>query len=84
MQATLYKMAQLVIAQNKGVQTISYALPNKHYIPVNMNYIGVKNLSPSVNLFQMCRNCPAFALLHLISFFQKLHVVDPLQCCNTG
>ncbi|KAJ7452810.1 hypothetical protein FB451DRAFT_1282148 [Mycena latifolia] len=46
-QATLFRMAQLVIAQNAHVQTVSYALPNKHYIPVDMGYIGVENLVPA-------------------------------------
>ena len=49
MQATLYKMAQLIIAQNEGIQSVTYALPNKHYIPVDMRYIGIENVKPSVN-----------------------------------
>ena len=61
-------MAQLVIAQNKGIKTVSYALPNKHYIPVNMNYIGVKNLSPSVNLLSAVNPLSCFALLRFIIF----------------
>ncbi|KDR72246.1 hypothetical protein GALMADRAFT_229070 [Galerina marginata CBS 339.88] len=46
-QATLYKMGQRIIAENGGVQSVTYDLPNKHYIPVDMNYIGVDNLTPS-------------------------------------
>ncbi|KAJ7494866.1 hypothetical protein B0H11DRAFT_2003671 [Mycena galericulata] len=46
-QATLFRMAQLIIAQNAQVQTVSYALPNKHYIPVDMSYLGVENLIPA-------------------------------------
>ncbi|KIJ14394.1 hypothetical protein PAXINDRAFT_169779 [Paxillus involutus ATCC 200175] len=46
-QATLFKMAQRVIAENAGVQDVTYKLPNKHYIPVDMKYIGVDNLTPS-------------------------------------
>lgn len=45
-QATLYKMAQRVLAQNAGVHAVTYSLPNKHYIPVDMRYIGVENVSP--------------------------------------
>ncbi|KAJ3874895.1 uricase [Lentinula edodes] len=45
-QATLYKMGQRIITENAGVQTVSYALPNKHYIPVDMRYMGVDNLTP--------------------------------------
>ncbi|KAJ7785155.1 hypothetical protein DFH07DRAFT_864385 [Mycena maculata] len=46
-QATLYRMAQRVLAQNAGVQHVAYALPNKHYIPVDMAYLGVENLVPA-------------------------------------
>ncbi|KAG6855373.1 hypothetical protein H0H87_003997, partial [Tephrocybe sp. NHM501043] len=45
-QATLYKMAQLVLSQNAGVAAVTYELPNKHYIPVDMRYIGVENVTP--------------------------------------
>lgn len=45
-QATLYKMAQRVLAENEGVETVRYVLPNKHYIPVDMKYIGVDNTTP--------------------------------------
>jgi len=45
-QATLYKMAQRVLAENAGVDTVRYVLPNKHYIPVDMKYIGVDNTTP--------------------------------------
>lgn len=46
LQATLYKMAQLLLTQNAGIQSVTYALPNKHYIPVDMRYLGVENVSP--------------------------------------
>ncbi|KAG6899880.1 hypothetical protein C0993_005767 [Termitomyces sp. T159_Od127] len=46
MQATIYKMGQLVLTQNDGVQAVTYTLPNKHYIPVDVNYIAVENLTP--------------------------------------
>lgn len=45
-QATLFKMAQRIIAENAHIQTVTYTLPNKHYIPVDMRYIGVDNLTP--------------------------------------
>jgi len=45
-QATLYKMGQRVLAENAGVMTVRYVLPNKHYIPVDMKYIGVDNTTP--------------------------------------
>lgn len=45
-QATLYKMGERVIAENAGVEEATYKLPNKHYIPVDMKYLGVDNLTP--------------------------------------
>ncbi|KAL0063510.1 hypothetical protein AAF712_009607 [Marasmius tenuissimus] len=49
-QATLYKMATKIVHDHAGVATVSYALPNKHYIPVDMKYIGVDNLTPCVSI----------------------------------
>ncbi|KAJ7695785.1 uricase [Mycena rosella] len=46
-QATLFTMAQRIISENAHVQSASYALPNKHYIPVDMSYLGIENLVPS-------------------------------------
>ncbi|KAF9261685.1 uricase [Marasmius fiardii PR-910] len=46
-QATLYKMATQIVQENTGVTSVSYALPNKHYIAVDMKYIGLDNLTPS-------------------------------------
>ncbi|KAJ7628786.1 hypothetical protein FB45DRAFT_44334 [Roridomyces roridus] len=46
-QATLYRMASTIVAQNPGVNSVSYALPNKHYIPVDMSYLGVENIVPA-------------------------------------
>lgn len=39
-------MAQRIIEENAGIQSVTYSLPNKHYIPVDMKYIGVDNLTP--------------------------------------
>lgn len=44
-------MAQRVLAENAGVETVRYVLPNKHYIPVDMKYIGVDNTTPYVCFF---------------------------------
>jgi len=46
-QATLFKMGQKVIGENASVTEVSYSLPNKHYIPVDMRYIGVENTAPA-------------------------------------
>src|SRR6266576_4581504 len=41
-------MAQRVLAENAGVECVRYVLPNKHYIPVDMKYIGVDNTTAYV------------------------------------
>lgn len=41
-------MAQCVLTENAGVESVRYVLPNKHYIPVDMRYIGVDNTTPCV------------------------------------
>ncbi|KAI0664326.1 uricase [Cubamyces menziesii] len=46
-QATLYKMAQRIVAEHAHVQSVTYNLPNKHYVPVDMKYIGVDNMTPA-------------------------------------
>ncbi|TFY56111.1 hypothetical protein EVJ58_g7837 [Rhodofomes roseus] len=51
LQATLYKMAQKIIATNKFVDQVTYTLPNKHYVPVDMKYIGIDNQTPLSILF---------------------------------
>ncbi|KAI0806050.1 uricase, partial [Irpex lacteus] len=48
-QASLHKMAERILSENKHVQTVSYSLPNKHYIPVDMRYAGIDNLTPCVS-----------------------------------
>ena len=46
-QATLYKMAQKIISENAHITSVTYTLPNKHYIPVSMDYIGIDNMTPA-------------------------------------
>ncbi|KAF9496863.1 uricase [Pleurotus eryngii] len=46
-QATLYKMAQQIVTEHAGIDSVSYSLPNKHYIAVDMKYIGLDNTTPS-------------------------------------
>ncbi|KAG9091911.1 hypothetical protein FS749_016152 [Ceratobasidium sp. UAMH 11750] len=45
-QATMYKMSQKFIAENGTASAISYRLPNKHYIPVPLDFIGLANSKP--------------------------------------
>lgn len=46
-QATLYKMARRILARDEYIASISYSLPNKHYIPVNMQHWNIDNLTPN-------------------------------------
>lgn len=41
-------MAQRLLVEDQFVQSVTYTLPNKHYIPVPMQYIGLDNLTPCV------------------------------------
>lgn len=45
-QATMYRMAEAIIgdAANAAVQDVSFALPNKHYIPIDLGFKGLSNL----------------------------------------
>ena len=46
-QATLYKMATQIVSEHRNVVKCAYALPNKHYVPVDMKYIGLDNMTPA-------------------------------------
>ncbi|KAF4609679.1 hypothetical protein D9613_011905 [Agrocybe pediades] len=64
-QATLYNMVQHVFAENASVRSVSYALPNKHYIPVDMRYLNVDNLTlPWLRGSNMCHFYNANRLFH--------------------
>ena len=56
-QATLYKMGERLIKENAAVNRATYTLPNKHYIPVDMKYIGIDNTSP-FQFFLFSRKTP--------------------------
>ena len=43
-------MGQRLINENAAVDRATYTLPNKHYIPVDMKYIGIDNTSPFQSL----------------------------------
>lgn len=42
-QATLYNTAQAVLTHCPVVESISYSLPNKHYIPINLSAFKLDN-----------------------------------------
>lgn len=50
-QATLYKMASQILEEHGKLSLVSYKLPNKHYIPVDMSYIKIDNLTPLSAMF---------------------------------
>ena len=39
-QATLYKMTEIILAKFKDVDHVSYALPNKHYFQIDMSMLS--------------------------------------------
>jgi urate oxidase len=45
-QATMYRMAEQILAdkKNAALQDVFLALPNKHYIPIDLGFKGLKNL----------------------------------------
>lgn len=45
-QATLYRMAGLLVQEHAQLASAAYALPNKHYVPVDMKYLGIDNMTP--------------------------------------
>ncbi|TKY90904.1 hypothetical protein EX895_000902 [Sporisorium graminicola] len=46
-QATMYRMGEHILADaaNSTVQDVSFALPNKHYIPIDLGFKGLSNLN---------------------------------------
>ncbi|KAK0552935.1 hypothetical protein OC846_001515 [Tilletia horrida] len=46
-QATLFKMAQATLADDacKSVVGVEYTLPNKHYVPIDLGFAGLDNLT---------------------------------------
>ncbi|KAG8957221.1 hypothetical protein FRC00_004310, partial [Tulasnella sp. 408] len=45
-QATMYKMAQEILKENSTVSSVTYRLPNKHYVPVNLSFFKLENMTP--------------------------------------
>lgn len=72
LEATLYKMAERILTENKHVQTVSYSLPNKHYIPVDMRYAGLENLKPYVLSLHVCFLLSSFATANTPRFHALL------------
>lgn len=42
-QATMYNMAEKILANVKQIATVTYVLPNKHYILFNLEWKGIKD-----------------------------------------
>ena len=63
-------MGQRIIAENAHIASVTYKLPNKHYVPVDLKYIGIDNTSPYVLSYLHCHNtlqscCPVFMRSYL-------------------
>ncbi|KAL5634939.1 hypothetical protein ACGC1H_002837 [Rhizoctonia solani] len=43
MQATMHRMSREVLDGNPTVMEVTYRMPNRHYIPVPLDYIGLSN-----------------------------------------
>ena len=74
-------MAQRVLAENGGVESVRYVLPNKHYIPVDMKYIGVDNTTPYVPETSLLRS--VFGTL-IFCFWRLFHFwkTSFASCCG--
>ncbi|KAF5208983.1 hypothetical protein E0198_004895 [Clavispora lusitaniae] len=42
-QATMYNMASLILSKAPAVESVTYVLPNKHYILYNLEWKGIKD-----------------------------------------
>jgi urate oxidase len=51
-QATLYKMQQQILRDNKSVGEIDYSLPNKHYFGVDMSKFKIDNTDKNLDVYQ--------------------------------
>jgi urate oxidase len=50
-QATMYKMCEKILEVVPDVEQVDYALPNKHYFEINMDYIGLKNTGKDAEVY---------------------------------
>jgi urate oxidase len=51
-QATLYKMTEIILGKFKDVDDVNYALPNKHYFQIDMSYLNTKNIGSDAEVFR--------------------------------
>ncbi|KAG0049431.1 hypothetical protein BGZ83_005781 [Gryganskiella cystojenkinii] len=52
-QATLYKMAAQSVQNWKWIQKVAYALPNRHFFPIDLSYFrGTRNLNEHADVYQ--------------------------------
>jgi urate oxidase len=54
-------MARRVVDEIKDVKEVTYTLPNRHYVPVNMQYLGVENIEP-LSIIYVSKSLPRSAL----------------------
>ncbi len=44
----MYKTGEMVLKENPQIVNITYKLPNKHYVAVNLDFKGLENTTPEV------------------------------------
>lgn len=59
-------MGQRLIEENAAVDRATYRLPNKHYIPVEMKYIGIDNTSPFQSLLLFSEDAKCTNVINVI------------------
>ncbi|KAI8142050.1 urate oxidase UaZ [Fennellomyces sp. T-0311] len=50
-QATLYLMQKLILAQFPAVQEVYYALPNKHYVGIDLSKFNIDNTGKNLEVY---------------------------------
>ena len=60
-------MGQQIVKDHEAIASVTYKLPNKHYVPIDMGYIGVDNMTPCVPFLAIFLPFPSSSFLS--SFF---------------
>ena len=71
-------MGQRIIAENAQITDVTYKLPNKHYVPVDMKYIGIDNMSPYV----LAPRSPFLSSLYQLTNVCARAFPGPTQRCS--
>jgi hypothetical protein len=80
-------MARRILARDQFITSVSYALPNKHYIPVNMQHAGIDNITPYVLIYDLVSiSAVPFPTTSVFICERSLLVLPPLfhLCCGAN